>query len=73
MSKSGGDFRYQRVNFDDDSDDMERELGPSSAGANKTLARSMRGCFIVSMVLATAGAMLCVVIYSEVIFPGRKN
>ena len=72
MSKSGGrDFRYQRVNFDDDdSDDLERELGPSSANQGKTCARTLRGCFIVTMILATAGAMACVVIYSEIIFPG---
>ena len=75
MSKSGRDFRYQRVNFDDDddSDDLERELGPSSAGSGQSEAKSLRGCVSVTMILATVAAMACVVIYSEVIFPGENG
>lgn len=67
------EFRYQRINFDDDDDednsDLARALGPSPGAQRATCAQCVRGFCIVSTILATTAFIATAALFGSVILP----
>eukprot|EP00095_Tigriopus_kingsejongensis_P007216 maker-scaffold1268_size51707-snap-gene-0.16 protein:Tk07216 transcript:maker-scaffold1268_size51707-snap-gene-0.16-mRNA-1 annotation:"chromosome condensation and segregation smc atpase" len=70
------EFRYQRINFDDDDDDntdLARALGATSSDSSVSCARLLRGCCIISTILATVALIATTILYGSVIFPNTTE
>ncbi|XP_059087547.1 uncharacterized protein LOC131883951 isoform X1 [Tigriopus californicus] len=67
------EFRYQRINFDDDDDednsDLARALGPSPGAQRATCAQCVRGFCIVTTILATTAFIATAILFGSAIFP----
>ena len=75
MGRRQREFKYSRVNFDDEDSDNEnlaRELGPPRP-AGGGCAKTLRGFCIITTILGTVAVITTVALYGSILFPGTDE